>query len=404
MTVDTAPRSAMPKASVHDPEDKTLNLQVAAESEAQIYMDHNGSTPPLNSAVQAMVPFLEAGFGNPSSGHWAADAAKETIESSRRSVANLIGAAPDEIVFTSGGTEANNMAIKGVVGTASLQAKHVITTAIEHDAVLRPVRFLKSQGVKVSVLPVNGDGLVDPEAVRAAIRPETALISVMLANNEIGTIQPVSEIGKIAQACQIPFHTDAAQAIGKMAVDVGELGVDMLSLAGHKFGAPNGVGALYIRKGRACAPLLHGGGHELGRRAGTESALLLAGLGAAAQEVAGKDNLRVQAMRDYFWNRLQDAFGDRVVLNGHKYKRVPNTLSVSFPGRVGAEILAQLPQVAATTGSACHAGCVDMSHVLIAMGQTLEIGIGTIRFSLGETNTYSEIDAVVTALRRANED
>jgi len=405
MTVDMADNADLTKTQTQT---QTQTLPVGstrarrnAEGRPQIYMDHNGSTPMLAAALDAMMPFLETGFGNPSGGHWAAAGAKEVIEQTRAMIAGLIGANTDEIVFTSGATEANNMAIKGVPGLATPKGTHIITTAIEHDAVLRPVRFLRSQGAKVTILPVDGEGLVDPEAVRAEIRDETALISVMLANNEIGTIQPVGEIAKIARAHGIPVHTDAAQAIGKIPVDVSDLGVDMLSLAGHKFGAPNGVGALYLRKGQNCTPLLHGGGQERARRSGTESALLLAGLGAAAEHAADKTNSRIQAMRDYFWNCLEEDFGDRVVLNGHRFKRVPNTLSVSFPGHVGADILATMPQVAATTGSACHAGCVDMSHVLIAMGKSLDVGVGTIRFSLGETNTIAEIDAVMAALRRA---
>ncbi len=384
---------------VRNPQDKVGNI--SADDSDRIYMDHNGSTPLLPQAAKAMIPMLETGFGNPSSGHWAAAEAKAVVDDTRAKLANLIGASPDEIVFTSGASEANNMAIKGALGAGSITGKHIITSAIEHDAVLRPVRHLRSQGAKVTILPVDGEGLIDPDDLLSAIRDDTALISVMLANNEIGTVQPVNELARIACAHGIPFHTDAAQAIGKLTVDVNDLGISMMSVAGHKFGAPNGIGALYIRQGQSCAPLLHGAGHERGRRAGTESALLLAGLGAAAEHAAYKDNHRIRAMRDYFWNSLEQSFGDRVALNGHRYKRVPNTLSVSFPGHVGAEILAQMPCVAATTGSACHAGCVDMSHVLIAMGKSLDIGIGTIRFSLGETNTIAEIDTVVASLCRA---
>jgi len=396
-------------ASIHtwknrnDPGDQTQSppqdgKKAFATSRSAIFMDHNGSTPTHDSAIQAMLPLLESGFGNPSSGHWASEPAKDAVENARQFVADAIGANKQEIVFTSGGTEANNMAIKGILPAGSTGGRHIITSAIEHEAVLKPVRYLRSQGVKVSVLPVDNEGLVDPETVRGAITDETALISIMMANNETGSIQPIAEIGTIAQEHSIPFHTDAAQAVGKIPIDVSELGVDLLSIAGHKFGAPNGVGALYVKRGAKITPLLHGAGHESGRRAGTESALLTAGLGAAAAHVAEKDNHRIQAMRDYFWDRLRECFGGRVTLNGHRYRRVPNTLNISFPGYVGADILAQMPHVAATTGSACHAGCVDMSHVLIAMGKSLEIGIGTIRFSLGETNTIEEIDQVIGEL------
>lgn len=368
--------------------------------DAPIYMDHNASTPTHDSALAAMTPLLAAGYGNPSSGHWASAPAAEAIERARGRVAGLIGADPAEIIFTSGATEANNTAIKGFVPHRDLAGQHIITSAIEHDAVLRPVRALRLLGVKVTVVPVDGTGIIDPDAVRKAITPRTGLISIMMANNEVGTLQPVAEIGAIAQAHGIAFHSDAAQAAGKVAIDVDRLGVDMLSLAGHKFGAPIGIGALFVRKGAAVTPLLHGAGHERGRRAGTESALLAAGLGAAAKHAMQCDSGRIGALRDYFWNSLVQSFGERVALNGHLYKRVPNTLSVSFPGFAGAEILAQMPHVAATTGSACHAGCADMSPVLIAMGKSRKIGLGAIRFSLGETNTIAEIDHVVGALRK----
>ncbi len=366
-----------------------------------IYLDHNGSTPVPAAVIEAMRPYLGGGFGNPSGGHWAAAPARAAVEAARRDVAALIGAAPGEVVLTSGATEANNMALNGVWHADPRRAGHVITSAVEHDAMLGPARHLRTRGARLTVLPVDRHGLVDPDAVARAIRPDTVLISVMHANNETGTIQPVREIAAIGRAAGVPVHTDAAQSVGKIEVDVEDLGVDLLSLAGHKFGAPNGSGALYVRAGVALAPLLHGAGQEGGRRAGTESALLAAGLGAAARLAHGKDTSAVRALRDYFWNRLQEVFGDRVVLNGHPYRRVPNTLSVGFPGHVGAEVLAGMPHVAATTGSACHAGCIEMSRVLVAMGTPAGVGVGTIRFSLGEGNTIEEIDRVVAALVRA---
>jgi len=366
-----------------------------------IYLDNNGSMQPHDKVMEAMRPYLSNSFGNPSSGHWAADSAKKCVEDARRSVADLIGATPGEIVFTSGGSEANNHALKGVWGMAARKGAHFITSAIEHDAVLRPLRYLKTQGAKVTMLPVGHGGIVDPEDVTKALCDDTVLISVMHANNEIGTIQPIEQIAEIARQAGVLMHTDAAQSVGKIAVNVSELGVDLLSLAGHKFGAPNGIGALYIRTDLRLCPLLHGGGHERGNRAGTESALLTAGIGMAAEIVAGKSSSRVRLLRDYFWDCLVRSFGNKVVLNGHPEKRVPNTLSISFPGQVGADILGQMPHVAATTGSACHAGCVDMSHVLIAMGASLDIGIGTIRFSLSDRNTVDEIDVVVRDLKLA---
>lgn len=385
-------------ATTH-PFSQPVDEPLAQSCTRMIYMDHNGSTPLHPAARAAMMPFLSDAFGNPSSGHWSADPAREAIELARAKVASLIGARPDEIVFTSGATEANNLALKGSIFPN--KPSHIITSAIEHDAVLRSALAMKRFGTRVTLVPVDGDGIVNPEDVRRAIGKDTSLISIMTANNEIGTLQPIAEIGAIAREHGIPFHTDAAQAIGKIPVDVDTLGVDFLSLAGHKFGAPNGIGALYVRKRHRLTPLLHGGGQERKRRAGTESALLAAGLGAAAQPAQGKDTSALQKLRDTFWKGLSARFGERVVINGHPTRRVPNTLSVSFPGHVGAEILAAMPGVAATTGSACHAGCIDMSHVLIAMGKSVEIGLGTIRFSLGDGNTTDEVEEVLCLLEKA---
>jgi cysteine desulfurase len=366
-----------------------------------IYMDTNGSAKVSDKVAAAMLPYLMDAFGNPSSGHWASDKAKACIARARQSVAELIGAKPEEIVFTSGGTEANNFALKGIWNMVGRTGNHFITSAVEHESIMRPLRFLKTQGAKVTVLPVDRYGRVDPEAVRAAITRQTVLISIMQANNETGTVQPIRDIATVAAEAGVEIHTDGAQSVGKIRVDVRDLGVDMLSLAAHKFGGPNGIGALYIRKGLRLAPLLHGAAHEGGRRAGTESALLAAGIGAAAELARRKNPDKVRMLRDYFWKQLTTTFGPRVVLNGHPVRRVPNTLSVSFPGHIGAELLAKMPHVAATTGSACHAGCVTMSSVLIAMGATLEVGMGTIRFSLSDDNTTEEVDRVVAALKEA---
>jgi cysteine desulfurase len=346
-----------------------------------------------------MRPFLRDSFGNPSSGHWASAPAKAALEEARIQVATLLGCRAVEVVFTSGGSEANNLALKGAFFAHGEKGEHVITTRIEHPAILSSCQFLERLGAKITYLPVDRSGRVDPDAVRRAITPRTILISVMHANGEVGTIQPIPEIGSIARAHGILFHTDASQSVGKIPVNVDALGVDLLAVAGHKLGAPKGIGVLYIREGVRLEPLIHGAGHELGRRAGTESALLAVGLGAAS--VLARDlgpMVRVRALRDDFWRRLQEHFGDRVVLNGHPEERLPNTLNVSFVGQSGAEILGQLCGVAATTGSACHTGRIQLSPVLEAMGVAPEVGIGTVRFSLGRSTVRAEIDEVMRQL------
>ena len=367
-----------------------------------IYLDYNASTPIDPAVASAMRPFLDGAFGNPSSGHWASTPAKAALENARGQVAALLGCAPDEIVFTSGGSEANNLAIKGTFFALRHKGEHIVTTQAEHPAILAPCRFLERLGATVTYLPVDRTGRVDPEAVRRAITPGTILISVMHANNEVGTIQPIEEIGAIAREHAICFHTDAAQAVGKIPTEVDIVGVDLLTIAGHKLYAPKGIGALYVRHGTTLEPLIHGAGHEGGLRAGTESALLAVGLGTACALVRDLTPMeRVQALRDRFWRALKDRFGDRVVLNGHPEHRLPNTLNVSFVGMIGADVLASLDGVAASTGSACHSGRIELSPVLAAMGVPERIGMGAVRFSLGRQTTDAEIDAVVTQLARA---
>ena len=303
-------------------------------------------------------------------------------------------------MFTSGGSEANNLAIKGTFFALRPKGEHIITTAAEHPAVLGPCRFLEQLGAAVTYLPVDRTGRVDPEAVRRAITPRTILISVMHANNEVGTIQPIEEIGIVAREHGIRFHTDAAQSVGKIATKVDTLGVDLLSIAGHKLYAPKGVGALYVRRGVELEPLIHGAGHERGRRAGTESALLAVGLGAACALAEDLEPMaRIRALCDRFWSALQEGFGDRVMLNGDPEHRLPNTLNVSFVGMVGADVLADIDCVAASTGSACHAGQVELSPVLAAMGVPERVGMGAVRFSLGRTTTEAEIQSVVDQLQ-----
>jgi cysteine desulfurase len=364
-----------------------------------IYLDYNASTPVDPAVAEAMRPFLDGAFGNPSSGHWASAPAKAALDRARAQVAELFGASAEEIVFTSGGSEANNLAIKGTYFAATRGRAHIITSTIEHLAVLAPCRFLERLGASVTYVPVDRTGLIDPDDVRRAITPQTLLISIMHANNEVGTIQPLAEIGAIAHEHGIRFHTDAAQSVGKIPTRVGELGVDMLTIAGHKLYAPKGVGALYVRQSLELEPLIHGAGHESGRRAGTESALLAVGLGTACALAADLAPMkRIQALRDRFWQALQDRFGEGVVLNGHPSRRLPNTLNVSFVGRIGADILGQLRDVAASTGSACHSGQIELSPVLAAMRAPERIGMGAIRFSLGRHTTSDEIDAVIARL------
>ena len=364
-----------------------------------IYLDYNASTPLDPKVAETMRALLDGPFGNPSSGHWASASAKAIIEKARAQVAALLGADPAEIVFTSGGSEANNMALKGSYFALRDKGDHIVTQATEHPAILAPLRFLERLGARVTVLPVDGEGLVDPDAVRRAITPRTILVTIMHANNETGAIQPVEAVAAIAREHGVRFHTDAAQSVGKIATRVDDLGVDLLTVAGHKLYAPKGVGALYIRGGTLLEPLIHGAGHEGGRRAGTESVLLAAALGEAAALAADLEpQNHVRALRDRFWQKLKALFGEGVSLNGPEDRRLPNTLNVAFVGRVGAEVLAGLEGVAASTGSACHAGRVELSPVLAAMGVSEHVGMGAVRFSLGRHTTAEEIDAVVDRL------
>jgi cysteine desulfurase len=329
--------------------------------------------------------------------------AKDAVENARGQVAGLLGCDPTEVVFTSGGSESNNHAIKGIYFANRDRGDHIITTAVEHPATINPCRFLGTLGAKVTVLPVDRFGMVEPADVRKAITPRTILITVMHANNEVGTVEPIPGISAIAREAGVPFHTDAAQTVGKIPIDVEELGVDLLSVAGHKVYAPKGIGALYIREGTKIEPFVHGAGHEAGRRAGTENVLLAVALGAAC-DVARKwvGVPLIEVLRDRFWDRLKGIFGDKMTLNGHPTERLPNTLNVNFVGRVGAEVLATLPGVAASTGSACHAGSVTLSPVLAAMGVPTAEGMGAVRFSLGRATTWEELEEVLAKLGSAS--
>jgi len=365
----------------------------------RIYLDFNASTPICPESIEAMRPFAADCYGNPSSLHWAGMPAKEALEQARGQVAAFLGCDSTEVVFTSGGSESNNHAIKGVFLANRQRGTHIITTAVEHPATINPCRFLETLGASVTVLPVDRYGRVDPDDLRQAITPVTILATVMHANNEVGTIEPIPEIAAILKRAGVPFHTDAAQTVGKIPTKVNELGVDLLSVAGHKVYAPKGVGALYLRKGIRIEPLIHGAGHEGGRRAGTESVLLAVALGAACEAAkahVGMSDTRI--LRDRFYERLREIFGNLVTLNGHPTFRLPNTLNVNFVGRSGAEVLAALPGVAASTGSACHAGSVALSPVLAAMGVSSAEGMGAVRFSLGRTTTWEELEHVLLHL------
>jgi cysteine desulfurase len=365
----------------------------------RIYLDYNASTPIDPSVAAVMRKAIGEAFGNPSSTHWAGAPAHEIVAMARTQVAALLGCSPSEIVFTSGGSESNNLALMGLYYACEISYPHIITTQVEHPAIVEPCRFLERLGARITWLPVDATGRADPDELRKAITADTILISIMHANNEVGTIQPIEECARIAHEQGISFHTDAAQSIGKIPTRVDDLDVDLLTIAGHKIYAPKGIGALYVRNGIEFEPLIHGASHESGRRAGTESALLTAALGKAC-ELAGDLSViaDIKALRDRFWTTLQQNFGNRVVLNGHPDERLPNTLNVSFVGDIGAEILASMPELAASTGSACHAGRVELSPVLEAMGVSPEVGAGAIRFSLGRTTTARDIDAVVERL------
>jgi len=367
----------------------------------KIYLDFNASTPIAPEAVEAMRPFLTDHYGNPSSLHWAGMPARDAVERGRGQVAGLLGCDPTEVVFTSGGSESNNHAIKGIFFANRNRGNHIITTTVEHPATIHPCRFLETLGARVTVLPVDPYGRVDPDDVRRAITPKTVLITVMHANNEVGTIEPIPGIAAIAREAGIVFHTDAAQSVGKIPTDVEELGVDLLSVAGHKVYAPKGIGALYVREGTRIEPFVHGAGHEGGRRAGTENVLFAVALGAAcdvARQWVGMPQART--LRDRFWDGLKEIFGENVTLNGHPVDRLPNTLNVNLAGRVGAEILAKMPGVAASTGSACHAGSVTLSPVLAAMRVPPGEGMGAVRFSLGRTTTWEELEEVLRMMKK----
>lgn len=368
-----------------------------------IYLDYNATTPVDPLVTRELLPYLEDKFGNPSSNHPYGREAKEAVELARARVAGLLGCSPAEIIFTSGGTESNNHALIGFAFANRYRGNHIISTQIEHPAVLEPLKWLERHGFEVTLLPVDGTGRVDPAAVRRAMLEQTILVSVMHANNEVGTIQPLEEIGEIVKERGVTLHTDAAQSVGKIPTRVNELRVDLLTVAGHKLYAPKGIGALYVRSGVKIDRYLHGAGHESGRRAGTENVPYMAALGKAS-ELAGErlegEGRRLRELRDRFHKLLEERAGE-VLLNGHPTERLPNTLNVSFAGVVGAELLSRTPEIAASTGSACHDGKGELSGVLKAMGTPRAQGFGAVRFSLGQQTTDRDVELAAQVVANA---
>lgn len=364
-----------------------------------IYLDYNATTPPAPAVIEAMLPWLRSGFGNPSSAHSYGRTAHDAVARARHEVAQFIGAHEDEIIFTGGGSEATNHALKGSA-FAQLQStqRHglrIAYSAIEHPATIATAQALRHFGFAPRSVAVDRCGIVDLDALATALGEPTLVVSVMQANNETGVIQPMSAIAAAARAAGALMHVDASQSAGKLPVNVKELGADLLTLAGHKLYAPKGVGALYVRRGVHLEPLIHGAGHESGRRAGTENVPYIVALGAACRLASSDleaESARQRALRDRMWHRILDRVGDQAVLNGWPAERLPNTLNVSFVGLIGAELLAAIPEIAASTGSACHDGSVQFSPVLTAMNVEPRVAAGAIRLSLGRQTTEDEVD------------
>lgn len=371
-------------------------------NEDLIYLDYNATTPLLPEVVDAMMPFFRDHFGNPSSGHPYGRAAREAVERSRGKVACLLGCDADEIVFTSGGTESNNLAILGVTEERP-DRRHVVTSVLEHPAVASPCARLERRGWRVTRAGVDGKGRLRLSEVLGAIGPDTALVTVMHANNETGVLQPVAAIARAARDAGAVVHTDAAQAVGKVPVAVRELGVDLLTVAGHKLYAPKGVGALYVRRGTAIQPVIFGAGHEGGLRPGTENVASIVGLGEACERARldlESEAARVAALRDRLWQRLAAEIPG-LALNGHSTERLPNTLSVRFPSVSGPALLAASPTVSASTGSACHAGHEEAPSAIVAMGVAPQEALGTVRLTLGRRTTPEEIERASAVLVQA---
>lgn len=370
----------------------------------RVYLDHNATTPVHPEVYEAMKPFFQNRFGNSSSIHWAGREVRKYVAEAREKVAELLHASPEEIIFTGCGTESDNMAIKGIAYSWREKGNHIITTQVEHHAVLHACQFIEKMGYEVTYLPVDKYGLIDLELLRRSIKPQTILVTIMCANNETGTIFPIKEIGEIAHEKGVIFHTDAVQAVGKIPIDLQSLPVDILSLSGHKLNTPKGIGAQFIRRGTKISSLIHGGGQEYGLRAGTENVPYIVGLGKACEIARRNFDQRVKQLT-YLRDRLQDGIESRIphtVLNGHPSQRLPNTLNMSFLDIEGESLLLNLDLegIAVSSGSACTSGSTEPSHVLLAMGIPPEIAQSAIRFSLGWNNQEAEIDYVLEVLPR----
>lgn len=366
----------------------------------QIYLDYNATTPLAPSVLEVMQPFLKGHYGNPSSTHALGRAAHEGIEDARSKVAGMLACDTQEIVFTSGGTESNNLALKGVMFSGQPGVGHLVISAIEHPAIVQPAKFLERLGYDLTVVECDSNGVVLPSAVEKALRRDTRMVSIMHANNETGTIQPIRQIAEICHGRGILVHTDASQSVGKIPTFVDQLDVDMLTLAGHKFYGPKGIGALFVREGISLEPVNHGASQENGMRAGTENTPLIVGLGQAAHLVSrGMDEATesIARLRDRLSDQLVNAIPDLIV-NGRDVKRLPNTLSISFPKVGGREILKRIPEICASTGSACHSGGLVESATLEAMGRTKDQIAGTVRISCGWHTSEEEIDRASSLL------
>ncbi len=372
-----------------------------------IYLDYNATTPVDPAVLEAMLPYLSTYFGNPSSAHYYAQAMRQALGQAREQVAQLLGCDPREIIFTAGGSESDMLAIRGVALAQRERGNHIITQVTEHPAVLNTCHALaRLHGFRITYLSVDQDGRVDPAELEEAIDQQTVLVTIMHANNETGTLQPIAELAEIAHRYGVLFHTDASQSVGKIATYIGEMGVDLLTVAGHKLYAPKGIGALYAREGLQLEPVIYGGGQEAGRRAGTENVAFAVALGMAAtlaREQLDGSQIRLQRLRDLLLQRLVQYLPGAVHLNGHTTERLPNTLNVSIDGMSGERILEATPQIASSTGSACHEGHTEPSAVLLAMGLSPERALGALRLTLGRWSSVEDVEIAARLIAQSVE-